>query len=76
MTLAGYLIANGLFLQVLLLGPFSGFPNLLGFSDNLKLISNAAETEALAQSVNVHTEDMREAFLAYVERRPPEFKGR
>ena len=39
-TLAGYLIANGLFLQVLLLGPFSGFPNLLGFSDNLKLIYN------------------------------------
>jgi D-xylose transport system permease protein len=39
-TLAGYLIANGLFLQVLLLGPFSGFPNLLGFSDNLKVIYN------------------------------------
>jgi 2-(1,2-epoxy-1,2-dihydrophenyl)acetyl-CoA isomerase len=39
-------------------------------------LAQALETEALAQSVNVHTEDMREAFLAYVERRPPEFKGR
>jgi enoyl-CoA hydratase/carnithine racemase len=39
-------------------------------------LAQALETEALAQSVNVHTDDMREAFLAYVERRPPEFKGR
>jgi 2-(1,2-epoxy-1,2-dihydrophenyl)acetyl-CoA isomerase len=39
-------------------------------------LAQALETEALAQSVNVNTEDMREAFLAYVERRPPEFKGR
>jgi D-xylose transport system permease protein len=37
-TLAGYLIANGIFLDVLLLGPFSGFPNLLGQSDNLLVI--------------------------------------
>lgn len=36
----------------------------------------ALETEALAQSVNVGTEDIREALTAYVERRPPEFKGR
>jgi 2-(1,2-epoxy-1,2-dihydrophenyl)acetyl-CoA isomerase len=36
----------------------------------------ALETEALAQSVNVGTEDVREAMTAYVERRPPEFKGR
>ena len=36
----------------------------------------ALETEALAQSVNVGTEDTREALTAYVERRPPEFKGR
>jgi 2-(1,2-epoxy-1,2-dihydrophenyl)acetyl-CoA isomerase len=36
----------------------------------------ALETEALAQSVNVGTEDIREAMTAYVERRPPEFKGR
>ncbi|HEX2680914.1 MAG TPA: hypothetical protein VHQ03_06435, partial [Candidatus Dormibacteraeota bacterium] len=27
-TLAGYLIANGLFLFILLFGPFSGYPNL------------------------------------------------
>jgi D-xylose transport system permease protein len=37
-TLAGYLIANGIFLDILLLGPFSGFPNLLGQSDNLSVI--------------------------------------
>ena len=36
----------------------------------------ALETEALAQSVNVGTEDTREALTAYVERRPSEFKGR
>jgi len=36
----------------------------------------ALETEALAQSVNVGTEDIREALTAYVERRPPEFRGR
>ena len=39
-------------------------------------LAQALETEALAQSVNVHTDDMREAFLAYVERRPADFKGR
>ena len=37
-TLAGYLIANGLFLWILLFGPFSGYPNLAGFSDNLHII--------------------------------------
>src|SRR5215510_3129446 len=37
-TLAGYLIANGLFLKILLFGPFSGYPNLIGQSDNLHLI--------------------------------------
>ena len=37
-TLAGYLIANGIFLDVLLLGPFSGYPNLAGQSDNLAVI--------------------------------------
>ena len=36
----------------------------------------ALETEALAQSVNVATEDLREAMTAYGERRPPEFRGR
>ncbi len=39
-TLAGYLIANGLFLKILLFGPFSGYPNLIGDSDNLRLIYN------------------------------------
>jgi D-xylose transport system permease protein len=39
-TLAGYLIANGLFLFVLLFGPFSGYPNLAGQSDNLHVIYN------------------------------------
>jgi len=39
-------------------------------------LAQALETEALAQSVNVGTEDIREALTAYVERRPPEFNGR
>ena len=39
-TLAGYLIANGLFLKILLFGPFSGYPNLIGQSDNLHLVYN------------------------------------
>jgi D-xylose transport system permease protein len=37
-TLAGYLVANGVFLRILLFGPFSGYPNLLGQSNNLHLI--------------------------------------
>jgi D-xylose transport system permease protein len=37
-TLAGFLIANGIFLKVLLLGPFSGYPNLAGLSDNLSVV--------------------------------------
>ena len=37
-TLAGYLIANGMFLWILLRGPFSGYPNLAGHSDNLSTI--------------------------------------
>jgi D-xylose transport system permease protein len=37
-TLAGYLIANGIFLKVLLLGPFSGYPNLAGDSPSLQVI--------------------------------------
>jgi len=39
-TLAGFLIANGIFLKVLLLGPFSGYPNLAGQSDSLRVIYN------------------------------------
>ena len=39
-------------------------------------LAYALETEALAQSVNVHTEDLGEALTAYMERRTPDFKGR
>ena len=39
-TLGGYLIANGIFLYILDRGPFSGYPNLAGFSDNLHVIYN------------------------------------
>ncbi len=39
-TLAGFLIANGIFLKILLLGPFSGYPNLAGQSDNLHVVYN------------------------------------
>jgi enoyl-CoA hydratase/carnithine racemase len=39
-------------------------------------LAQALETEALAQSVNAQTEDLREALLAFVERRPPNFSGR
>lgn len=39
-------------------------------------LAQALEVEALAQSVNVRTSDMREALIAYVERRPPTFHGR
>jgi D-xylose transport system permease protein len=37
-TLAGYLIANGIFLKILLLGPFSGYPNLAGDSASLQVV--------------------------------------
>jgi enoyl-CoA hydratase/carnithine racemase len=39
-------------------------------------LAHALETEALAQAVNVNTEDLGEALSAYVERRAPDFKGR
>jgi 2-(1,2-epoxy-1,2-dihydrophenyl)acetyl-CoA isomerase len=39
-------------------------------------LAQALETEALAQNVNVNTADLREALIAYVERRPPKFEGR
>jgi len=39
-------------------------------------LAQALEVEALAQSVNVHTEDLREALTAFMERRPPNFTGR
>jgi 2-(1,2-epoxy-1,2-dihydrophenyl)acetyl-CoA isomerase len=38
-------------------------------------LAQALEAEAMAQSVNVRTEDSREAFMAYAERRPPNFSG-
>ena len=38
-------------------------------------LAQALELEALAQSVNVHTDDLREALIAYVERRPPNVHG-
>ncbi len=38
-------------------------------------LAQALEAEALAQSINVQTADLREALTAYVERRPPQFEG-
>jgi enoyl-CoA hydratase/carnithine racemase len=39
-------------------------------------LAQALEAEALAQSVNVQTDDLREALVAYAEHRPPNFSGR
>lgn len=39
-------------------------------------LAQALEAEALAQSVNTPTHDLREALQAYAERRPPKFLGR
>lgn len=39
-------------------------------------LQQALEVEALAQSVNVQTADLKEALVAYMERRPPVFEGR
>ncbi len=39
-TLAGQLIANGVMLFLLLLGPFSGYPSLTGPSDNQRMLHN------------------------------------
>jgi 2-(1,2-epoxy-1,2-dihydrophenyl)acetyl-CoA isomerase len=39
-------------------------------------LAQALEAEAMAQSLNVQTHDLREALTAYVERRPPHFTGR
>jgi enoyl-CoA hydratase/carnithine racemase len=38
-------------------------------------LAQALETEALAQSVNAQTDDLREALVAYAERRPSNFSG-
>jgi 2-(1,2-epoxy-1,2-dihydrophenyl)acetyl-CoA isomerase len=39
-------------------------------------LAQALEIEALAQTVNAHTDDLREALTAYVQRRTPDFTGR
>jgi D-xylose transport system permease protein len=39
-TLAGFLIFNGVMLILLLLGPFSGYPSLTGPSDNQRVLYN------------------------------------
>jgi D-xylose transport system permease protein len=39
-TLAGYLILNGVMLYLLLLGPFSGYPSLIGPADGQHLLHN------------------------------------
>ena len=39
-TLGGLLILNGFMLKLLLLGPFSGYPSLLGDDNNLKTVYN------------------------------------
>jgi 2-(1,2-epoxy-1,2-dihydrophenyl)acetyl-CoA isomerase len=39
-------------------------------------LAQALELEGLAQTVNVASEDMKEAFVAYFEKRPPRFEGR
>jgi D-xylose transport system permease protein len=39
-TLAGFLIFNGVMLLLLLLGPFSGYPNLIGSNANLQVLFN------------------------------------
>ncbi len=39
-------------------------------------LAHTLELEATAQSLNVQTDDMREALMAYIERRPANFTGR
>jgi enoyl-CoA hydratase/carnithine racemase len=39
-------------------------------------LAQALETEALAQSLNAQTDDLKEALMAYVERRPSQFSGK
>ncbi len=59
-------------------GSFGTMTDALRVLDNASMVSlaQALEFEALAQSVNVQTEDLREALLAYMDRRPPTFEGR
>jgi 2-(1,2-epoxy-1,2-dihydrophenyl)acetyl-CoA isomerase len=46
--------------------------------DNASTVSlaQALEIEALAQGFNTQTDDLREALVAFVEKRPPKFTGR
>ncbi|HVX19309.1 MAG TPA: enoyl-CoA hydratase-related protein [Acidimicrobiales bacterium] len=39
-------------------------------------LAEALEVESLSQSINIRSDDMREAFTAYAERREPKFTGR
>jgi enoyl-CoA hydratase/carnithine racemase len=39
-------------------------------------LAQALEAEALAQSLNAQTDDLREALMAYAERRPTNFSGK
>jgi 2-(1,2-epoxy-1,2-dihydrophenyl)acetyl-CoA isomerase len=39
-------------------------------------LAQALETEAIAQNVNLRTQDMAEAFAAFREKRAPQFQGR
>ncbi len=43
---------------------------------SMSSLAQALEVETLAQSVNVHTDDLKEALIAYATRRPPNFTGR
>lgn len=43
---------------------------------SISSLAQALEVEALAQSINVSTEDLKEALIAYASRRPPNFTGR
>jgi 2-(1,2-epoxy-1,2-dihydrophenyl)acetyl-CoA isomerase len=62
----------------------AGPPLALALASSTRALDNAArtslaqalETEALAQSVNAQTDDVKEALMAYAERRPTNFTGR